>query len=261
MEEQRAKCGEKSLVILDNQIMKFAEDHFHRHTDYEGRWNGRQIRNAFQIAAGLAHLDGEEGEEAAAKAGGGTGTRPADVQRQLGRQHFQDVADAILAYDQFRASALGKFDDEFAKDRMERPDGWREARMEPPGGYGYGGASTRGDYPRGMGPYERSGARHDGGGGHGNFSGHSQAAGDWTQQQHGRFGTAGERFEEGSARGGYSRDGPDVTSQLPGHMLGRGSGDLPPRVSELSFPPGSRDTGYGTSLSDWPEHASSYGQK
>src|SRR3569833_3933857 len=91
--------------------MRCTEDHFHTHTDLEGRGNGRQSRNAFQIAAGLAHLDGDDEE----------GEQDRDAQKQLGKLQFQEAAEAIINYDRFRAKVLGKYDDEIARERMERP--------------------------------------------------------------------------------------------------------------------------------------------
>ncbi|KAJ3552313.1 hypothetical protein NPX13_g11147 [Xylaria arbuscula] len=47
--------GEPPLVINDNQIIDFAGKHFEENARSTGCWNGRQIRNAFQIASSLAH--------------------------------------------------------------------------------------------------------------------------------------------------------------------------------------------------------------
>ena len=56
IEKQRSEAsGEPALYIFDDEILTFAREHFRKHTDGTGRWNGRQIRNAFQIAASLAH--------------------------------------------------------------------------------------------------------------------------------------------------------------------------------------------------------------
>lgn len=139
IQEQRAEAGGERLTILSSQIMRFAEDHYHAYTDHEGRWNGRQIRNAFQIAAGLAHLDGDDETTEQSE-----GDR---AQKQLGRLQFQEVADAIVNYDRFRVKVLGKYDDEIARDRMERPaHHWDQDR---PRGSGYGGSGgVRGAWMR-----------------------------------------------------------------------------------------------------------------
>jgi hypothetical protein len=186
IEDQRAEAGGERLVILENQIMRFAEDHFGAHTDHEGRWNGRQIRNAFQIAAGLAHLDGDNERE-----------QERDAQKQLGKLQFQEVADAIISYDRFRAKVLGKHDDEIARERMERParfddgsapqDQTRAAGYRGGGGGGGGGGwrvRYRDDYPAGRGGFERHSNYDEGpapgpSGGYGRHAQYAQRPRDW----------------------------------------------------------------------------------
>src|SRR3569833_3514150 len=59
-ETNRAQVpGHQRLEILDTELLQFAEDHFERHAKAGGggRWNGRQIRNAFLIASSLAHYE------------------------------------------------------------------------------------------------------------------------------------------------------------------------------------------------------------
>lgn len=172
IEDQRTQYGEQGLVILHNQVMKFAEDHYREHHDSPFRWNGRQIRNAFQIAAGLAHSDGREAaaaseQEGIIRRGSGLEGSNGGVQRQLTRQHFQDVADAIFKYDSYRLTTQGKSDDEMAKDRNERPEDFTDALSDGSAGRqrGYGAAAPRmrGDYGGGPGQYDRH-VRYDGGG-------------------------------------------------------------------------------------------------
>lgn len=100
IEEQRAAAsGEEALFIFDDEIIAFAKQHYRKHINGPGRWNGRQIRNAFQIAASLAHYDGDSNPGA---------------QRQLGARHFQTVDEATTKYDQYRAGISGKLEDELA---------------------------------------------------------------------------------------------------------------------------------------------------
>ncbi|KAH9907824.1 hypothetical protein F4778DRAFT_719249 [Xylariomycetidae sp. FL2044] len=47
--------GEPLLVIKEPEIIDFAGKHFEDNARSTGCWNGRQIRNAFQIASSLAH--------------------------------------------------------------------------------------------------------------------------------------------------------------------------------------------------------------
>jgi hypothetical protein len=56
IEAQRHEMtGEPALFIKEAQIIDFAAKHFEDNARSTGCWNGRQIRNAFQIASSLAH--------------------------------------------------------------------------------------------------------------------------------------------------------------------------------------------------------------
>lgn len=55
MEADRQKMtGEPQLTIKDDEILDFATKHYENLARSTGCWNGRQIRNAFQIASSLA---------------------------------------------------------------------------------------------------------------------------------------------------------------------------------------------------------------
>lgn len=115
IEEQRSKAkGHKKLIVAKGDVLKFAEDHFNKYENSNGigRWNGRQIRNAFLIASSLAHFEGESQPE---------------LQKQLRSSHFNLVDETTMLYDQFRLNATGKSDDASAYERMER-----DAPMPPP---------------------------------------------------------------------------------------------------------------------------------
>ncbi|KAL2760257.1 hypothetical protein ACRALDRAFT_1067150 [Sodiomyces alcalophilus JCM 7366] len=131
--------GEQPLYIFKDEILAFAREHYWRHQHGMGRWNGRQIRNAFLIAASLAHNDAEENPGA---------------QKQLKASHFKIVEDATLNFDQFRAQVLGKVDGEIALEREERFDGFQATAPERQGYYDPSsrgtpyGAHSRQDYRR-----------------------------------------------------------------------------------------------------------------
>lgn len=56
IERQRhALTGSPCMKIMDSEIMDFAAKHFEDNAPLTRCWNGRQIRNAFQIASSLAH--------------------------------------------------------------------------------------------------------------------------------------------------------------------------------------------------------------
>lgn len=106
----------QKLFIKKNEIIRFAREHYNRHTNLDsrgvGRWNGRQIRNAFQIASSLAQYGDEEDEEMQED-----GQRE---QKQLGEKWFKLVEETTTAYDQYRDSIIRATDDENAMNRGER---------------------------------------------------------------------------------------------------------------------------------------------
>jgi hypothetical protein len=115
IEAQRSKAkGHRKLVVVKSDVLEFAETYFNKYENSNGmgRWNGRQIRNAFLISSSLAHYEGE--------------TQP-ELQKQLRSSHFHLVDETTMLYDQFRSNVLGGTDDAVAYDRMER-----DASMPPP---------------------------------------------------------------------------------------------------------------------------------
>lgn len=110
IEKETAKItGQQELTIEENGIMDFAETHYHKFEEREdSRWNGRQIRNAFQIAASLARYQSHHHTQRG---------------HYVGAKHFQEVEDATLEYDEFRYRTAMKTDGELAFTRGDRgPD-------------------------------------------------------------------------------------------------------------------------------------------
>ncbi|KAH6640120.1 hypothetical protein F5144DRAFT_86373 [Chaetomium tenue] len=92
-------------------ILEFAEKHWKEHEyDELGRWNGRQIRNAFISAAALARGDVDNNA---------SDGRPSVT--VLTERHFQGVAKSITAFDKYMARARGALDSERARTREDRP--------------------------------------------------------------------------------------------------------------------------------------------
>jgi hypothetical protein len=107
MELQRKDAADR-LFILESEVLDFAQTHFSDSAEQGmGRWNGRQIRNAFLIAASLAHLDGDDNP---------------GMQKQLRKMHFETVARTTMLYDRFRSSILNGPDSHVARERNERND-------------------------------------------------------------------------------------------------------------------------------------------
>lgn len=109
MERDRADVlGVDMMEVHDDEIQDFARAHFAEKP--RQRWNGRQIRNAFQIARSLAHFEWENNKRR------GEG----NAKLYLGASHFENVAEATMAFDEYKQTTLGKSDDEHAASRMER---------------------------------------------------------------------------------------------------------------------------------------------
>jgi hypothetical protein len=92
------------LDIKEDEIRGFALRNF---DSYKQQlriwWNGRQIRNAFQIATSLAYEE-----------------NPTSELKYLGQTHFYRVLDAIEEYAKYRLDVQEKTDDELAYTRKER---------------------------------------------------------------------------------------------------------------------------------------------
>ena len=123
--ELQRKDASDRLFILEHEVLGFAKTHYRDSAGQDiGRWNGRQIRNAFLIAASLAHLDGDDNP---------------GMQKQLRKQHFDTVAQTTMLYDKFRSSILNGPDSHVARDRNERNDAFdrRSSAVMPNNQYGH----------------------------------------------------------------------------------------------------------------------------
>ncbi|EHK41290.1 hypothetical protein TRIATDRAFT_162337, partial [Trichoderma atroviride IMI 206040] len=92
----------QKLIINRDSIMNWARNYYKQAqiTSESAQWNGRQIRNAFQIASSLARYD-------TAKSALEKGKMPSPV---LNRKQFEMVADTINKFDQYMQFATGKAD-------------------------------------------------------------------------------------------------------------------------------------------------------
>lgn len=96
---------------MEQDILKFAADHYNKYPKGKGAWNGRQIRNAFIIAASLARYEAEQ-----------PGLAGTDFQPQLRYSHFQEVEKLTDEYNRFRTHVLGGDDSRKAFLNEERDD-------------------------------------------------------------------------------------------------------------------------------------------
>ena len=115
-QQQHEVSGAPKMFIMEQDILKFAADHYKKHPKGKGAWNGRQIRNAFVIAASLARYEAAR-YEAEQPGLAGTGFQP-----QLRYSHFQEVEKLTDEYNRFRTHVLGGDDSRKAFLNEERDD-------------------------------------------------------------------------------------------------------------------------------------------
>ncbi|GKZ25446.1 hypothetical protein AbraCBS73388_001077 [Aspergillus brasiliensis] len=90
-------------LLIDRQgILEFATKHYNKSEHGKGRWNGRQIRNAFLIARALAHYEKAHGGQAS------------ESQPNLNAEHFKTVVKAGIGFEKYLLATKGKTDEESA---------------------------------------------------------------------------------------------------------------------------------------------------
>ncbi|UNI22167.1 hypothetical protein JDV02_008081 [Purpureocillium takamizusanense] len=118
---------EPSLQIKRDSILRFAEWHY-KNTSQSVRWNGRQIRNAFQIASSLARYDvhknaaGDFDSKAKKQGESNKGVGESDPEPVLDERHFELVSEAIERFDNYFFLATGERDEDTARREMVRED-------------------------------------------------------------------------------------------------------------------------------------------
>ncbi|KAI0106090.1 hypothetical protein F4776DRAFT_646336 [Hypoxylon sp. NC0597] len=119
IESQRSQeTGQPPMKINEHDILIFAQDHFER--DEDGRWNGRQIRNAFQIASSMARYEWfRENDD----------TVNIEVPPILNSKYFERVASTTNEFNDYLKAARGKDNPELAHERSERADHFEAPRM------------------------------------------------------------------------------------------------------------------------------------
>ncbi|KAK3363462.1 hypothetical protein B0T25DRAFT_562476 [Lasiosphaeria hispida] len=114
---------ESRLVINDDAIMEFAQSHWDN-TAHHSRWNGRQIRNAFQIAASLARYDVEADHSKNEILKGKVGP-------VLDEKQFKLVSNSIKRFDRYFTQTRGENDEQAALLDGIRDDRIRERDLLP----------------------------------------------------------------------------------------------------------------------------------
>jgi hypothetical protein len=129
-----AKRKRGTMQINEDQILKFAKNHFAQNEGKMTRWNGRQIRNACQAAAALTEHEAFDG-----CINDGIHTPdPSAIQdvALLEVRHFQKVDNAMREFHEYMTSVCGEDFSGGARMRMERDDSFktkveREDEYEP----------------------------------------------------------------------------------------------------------------------------------
>lgn len=110
--KRRFETSQRRFTVKDMEIGAFIGDYWNSYP--EGRWNGRQIRNACQTALALAEFEAQGGNHKAVL------DPNAVIDLQL--KHFQRVADAYLGFMKYMKDVYGTGADQRAKDRYLRAD-------------------------------------------------------------------------------------------------------------------------------------------
>lgn len=108
----RYEANSRKVDIRESEITKFALDYYDNNST-QGRWNGRQIRNAFQSAIALAELEAHEQHD-------GTPDSGRDQLVTLRGKHFEVVAAAYKGFTDYLNQTYGA---DFA--RRARENLWR----------------------------------------------------------------------------------------------------------------------------------------
>lgn len=112
---------ELPLKVDEEEILEFALTHWQQHQYGKGRWNGRQIRNAFQIAAALARF--EMRTIAKKREMEKIPNAPSEpLQGELKARHFKAVAETSHHFEMYMNETMGKTDAEIALEHGNRAD-------------------------------------------------------------------------------------------------------------------------------------------
>ncbi|KAL4886280.1 hypothetical protein BJY04DRAFT_178805 [Aspergillus karnatakaensis] len=105
IEAQRAEAtGQPPLNIDVAAIKQFAKDHYKQNLNGRGRWNGRQIRNAFLIASALARYEQENPDSKRQFSSMSPQGKP---EYDITARHFETVAKVGLGFDNYLQETKG----------------------------------------------------------------------------------------------------------------------------------------------------------
>ena len=129
MNLERIKRSGRNIYVDNDGIRAFAKQHW----EDGNRWNGRQIRNAFQTALALAEYDFQETCKEAEETGE---KRP--VKPKLKADHFKAVAKTSAEFDNYLFTVYGgSTHKDKARETELRSDAWQDRGIETPTGKRY----------------------------------------------------------------------------------------------------------------------------
>lgn len=114
--ERHQVTGEPPIEVDKGAILDFTDEHFQGNDS--ARWNGRQIRNAFQIAASMARSEWYKQNPKTEK----------EVPPMLNAHHFERVAHTTEQFRLYLKEARGKDNWELAEEHNERADNFNYRR-------------------------------------------------------------------------------------------------------------------------------------
>ncbi|KAJ2990888.1 hypothetical protein NUW58_g2732 [Xylaria curta] len=103
--QKKVTTGQPAIEIDEEKIIRFAKSHFRENRN--ARWNGRQIRNAFQIASSMARYDW---------------SLEKSKTPVLDGKYFERVASATREFHSYLKEARGKDNSALAHEHSERAD-------------------------------------------------------------------------------------------------------------------------------------------
>lgn len=110
------------LIIDEEDIKSYAEIHWIENQNGVGKWNGRQIRNAFQTASALALYEAHMGNAKRLREDPDAAITPP----RLTRKHFEKVAKATSQFGEYMRDTIGKDDADASHYRGDRTDHFRQ---------------------------------------------------------------------------------------------------------------------------------------
>ncbi|KAK4160417.1 hypothetical protein QBC43DRAFT_219845 [Cladorrhinum sp. PSN259] len=122
----------RPLLINEDELLAFARQRFQEGNHSRvGRWNGRQIRNAFQVARSLAYYEYAQREERwlrekASCASAGKDELPPLGPPTLDVRHFETMHQITYSFESYRAAIHGATDQEIALEVGYRDDGYQD---------------------------------------------------------------------------------------------------------------------------------------